>query len=94
MFVTFVKDTALHRKSISIFGEQVGDRLRTLQRRIPAIELEEPSDKNGGMEKLGLILHLASGSDVEICGEGFNGRTVKVRQNGRYYFIFSEDLAG
>ncbi len=72
--------------------DQVANRLCTLGRRVPAIVLERSGDGKNGREKLGLILHLAAGSDVEICGDGFNSRTVKVCQNGLYYFIFAEDL--
>ncbi len=76
---------------ISIPTEKVVSRLCTLARRIPAILLErsEQSDRNG---KLGLILQLPADSDVEVCGDGFNSRTVKVCHNGLYYFVFSEDL--
>jgi hypothetical protein len=43
---------------------------------------------------LGLIVHLPAGSNVQVCGEGFNHRTLKVRQGDAFYFVFQEDLAG
>jgi|tagenome__1003787_1003787.scaffolds.fasta_scaffold20986489_7 hypothetical protein len=81
----------MREEALSISTDQVANRLCTLSRRIPAIALEKSGGPDG-RGKLGLILHLAAGSDVEICGEGFNSRTVKVRQNDMYYFIFAEDL--
>jgi hypothetical protein len=81
----------MREEVITIPTDQVADRVCTLARRIPAITLEKSGGPDG-RGKLGLILHLAAGSDVEICGDGFNSRTVRVRQNGMYYFIFSEDL--
>jgi hypothetical protein len=66
----------------------------TLSRKIPAIRLEGRTGLSGGKAKLGLILHLPAGSRVDICGDGFNPRTVKVRHHDSYYFVFQEDLAG
>ena len=77
---------------ISIPTERVVTRLCTLARRIPAILLEKSVNQSGGKGKLGLILHLPADSDVEVCGDGFNSRTVKVCHNGSYYFVFAEDL--
>lgn len=81
----------MREEAIAIPTNQLAARVCTLARRIPAIALEKSGGPDG-RGKLGLILHLAAGSDVEICGDGFNWRTVKVRQNGLYYFIFEEDL--
>ena len=75
---------------ISIPREKVVNRLCRLARRIPAILLEKA--EHDGRGKLGLILHLPADSDVEICGDGFNSRTVKVCHQGLYYFVFAEDL--
>jgi hypothetical protein len=49
-------------------------------------------DENGG-GKLGLLSQLGPGVTVEICGNGFDDRTVKVRTaNQQYYFVFFQDL--
>ena len=77
---------------ISIPTEKTVSRLCTLARRIPAISLENTTDQNGRNGKLGMILQLPAESDVEVCGDGFNSRTVKVCHNGLYYFVFAEDL--
>jgi hypothetical protein len=66
----------------------------TLARRIPAIRLQPPSGPSHRPAKLGLIVHLPAGSNVQVCGEGFNHRTLKVRQGDAFYFVFQEDLAG
>jgi hypothetical protein len=66
----------------------------TLARKIPAIRLEGRIGPSGGKVKLGPILQLPAGSRVEVCGDGFNPRTVKVRHHDSYYFVFQEDLAG
>jgi hypothetical protein len=45
-----------------------------------------------GEQRLGLLAQLASGTNAEICGPGFNERTVKVRANGQSYFVFVQDI--
>jgi hypothetical protein len=66
----------------------------TLSRKIPAIRLEIRTGSSGATAKLGSILQLPAGSWVEVCGDGFNPRTVKVRHHDSFYFVFQEDLAG
>jgi len=63
-----------------------------LSRNIPAIRLEGQTGQRFGKAKLGLIMHLPAGSRLELCGDGFNPRTVKVRHHDSYYFVFEEDL--
>jgi len=82
----------MREDAISIPTEKVVSRLCTLARRIPAILLEKTSEQSGQNGKLGLILQLPADADVEVCGDGFNSRTVKVCHNGLYYFVFAEDL--
>lgn len=45
-----------------------------------------------GQTRLGTIVQLPEGTQVEVCGEGFNERTVKVSYQGGFYFIFLEDV--
>jgi len=73
----------------------IPDRLRTQQayairHNIAAIELLG-SAQDGA--KLGAVMQLPSGTRLEICGRGFNDRTVKIRSNDHYYFVFWQDLA-
>jgi hypothetical protein len=61
----------------------------TLPRNISAIQaVSEPE----GSVRLGTLLQLPEGTQVRVCGDGFNERTVKVAWEGAYYFIFWEDL--
>ena len=73
---------------ISVYGSC------TLARKIPAIRLEGRTGPSGGKAKLGSIQYLPAGSRVQVCGDGFNPRTVKVRHHDSYYFVFQEDLPG
>jgi hypothetical protein len=62
----------------------------TLSRCISAIQLVRKQD---GGAKLGPLAQLGAGTIVELCGDGFNERTKKVRANGQsYFFVFREDL--
>jgi hypothetical protein len=60
-----------------------------LPRNISAIQALPEAD---GVMRLGTILQLPEGTQVRICGEGFNDRTVKVLWEGSYFFVFFEDL--
>lgn len=60
----------------------------TVQKDISALEII-PAE---GAARLGQLVPLKKGSHLEICGKGFNGRTVKARCDGRFFFIFLRDL--
>jgi hypothetical protein len=60
----------------------------TAPKEISAIELIR-SDSGA---RLGHIAAVPGGSQLEICGSGFNQRTVKVRWNDRFFFVFLQDL--
>ena len=55
-----------------------------LDRRLAAIEVVP--DKNG-QPTMGRFTHLAAGSVLELCGEGFSPGTVQVRSGGAAYFV-------
>ena len=61
----------------------------TLLKNIAAIELRPAED---GRPSLSAITQLPRDSELQICGPGFNPRTVKVRSSGHYYFVFLQDL--
>jgi hypothetical protein len=42
--------------------------------------------------RMGTLLQLPEGAHVEINGEGFDDRTVRVSWEGNCYYIFREDL--
>ncbi len=62
----------------------------TAPHNIAAIEVIGPGRE--GSARLGAVMQLPSSARVEICGRGFNDRTVKIRSNGHYYFVFWQDL--
>ena len=66
-----------------------GDKI-WLSKRISAIQLV-PAEE--GSARLGLLSQLGPGIIVEICGSGFDERTVKVRSSDQYYFVFLQDLS-
>jgi len=39
-----------------------------------------------------MITQLPEGAELELCGEGFNERTVRVRWAEGFYFVFLQDL--
>jgi hypothetical protein len=43
-------------------------------------------------ERFGPICRLPQAACLEVCGDGFNDRTVKVRYAHRSYFVFLQDL--
>ncbi len=61
----------------------------SLARNISAIELIAAES---GKPRLGPVLQLPNGSLLDVCGDGFNERTIKIRSNGKYYFVFRSDL--
>jgi hypothetical protein len=70
--------------------EGSGGKPVTLSRPISAIQLVRKED---GSVRLGVLAQLRPGTQVVLCGTGFNERTVKVRAEGDcYYFIFRQDL--
>lgn len=70
-------------------GRLKTDQPYAISHNISAIELIATGKEN---EKLGAVMQLPSGTCVEVCGRGFNDRTVKIRSNNRYYFVFWQDL--
>lgn len=45
-----------------------------------------------GESRLGPITQLPPSAQLQICGDGFNERTVKVRWQESFYFVFRQDL--
>jgi hypothetical protein len=61
-----------------------------LGKNIPAIQIIAAGE--GDRERLGLIIQLPEGAELDTCGSGFDAQTAKVRCNGAFYFVFLEDL--
>ena len=62
---------------------------RVARTRISAIELVTGQGNRG---RLGTITQLPQNARLEICGDGFNERTVKVRCKDSFYFVFRDDV--
>lgn len=60
-----------------------------LSKKIAALQLVPTG---GGGARLGPISHLLPGTRLEVCGEGFNDRTVKVQSKEHFYFVFWQDI--
>jgi hypothetical protein len=61
----------------------------TLSKEISAMELVR---RESGAARLGAIAALPKGSQVDVCGPGFNDRTFKVRYENRFFFVFLQDV--
>jgi hypothetical protein len=64
----------------------------TLSKKIAAIQLV-PTGDGDGKARLGTISQLSPGTRLNVCGDGFNEQTVKVRCEGAFYFVFWQDIA-
>jgi hypothetical protein len=64
----------------------------TLSKKIAAIQLV-PTGNGHGRARLGPVSQLLPGTCLQVCGEGFNEETVKVRSNDGFYFVFLQDMA-
>jgi hypothetical protein len=45
-----------------------------------------------GTKPTGVLKQIFLTPDLQVCGEGFNDKTVQVRLGGSLYFVFREDL--
>ena len=59
-----------------------------LSKEIPGMQLVPVA----GGARLGPILRIPKGATIEAFGEGFNERTLKIRYQGSFYFVFLSDL--
>ena len=78
----------LNKEALYIPSRTFSEGMATLSRRVAAIRLVETQN---GCGKLGPIQELPPGF-VELCGPGYNERTVKVRLKDDCYFVFRDDL--
>lgn len=79
----------MNAECISVPGVLSLPRARILPRIISGIQLIPTEDKPG---RLGLVTQLPQNAELELCGDGFDERTVKVRWLGTCYFVFRQDL--
>jgi hypothetical protein len=45
-----------------------------------------------GKARLGDLTQLEPGTLLQVCGDGYNGRTIKVSRNQEMFYVFREDL--
>lgn len=60
-----------------------------LRRNLSAVQIEVTE---GVSTAHGVVVSLLNGSKIEVCGPGFDARTIKVQCDGSLYYLFSEDL--
>jgi hypothetical protein len=60
-----------------------------LPRNVAAIQVL--ADEFGRL-RMGTILKLPEGAEVEDCGQGFDDRTRKICWQGGFYYIFTDDM--
>jgi hypothetical protein len=58
----------------------------TLPRKVAALYIGQNSRSSG------YLAELPQGAQVELCGSGYNERTLKIRLHGEYYIAFAQDL--
>ena len=59
------------------------------QRSISAIEIE---NHETGQVLVGALSEIPAGAQIELCGPGFNYRTVKAKYNESVYFVYMQDI--
>jgi hypothetical protein len=81
----------INRHAFSASGcDTPGPRVYSLSKNIAGIQVLPAAD--AGEPRLGMITQLPQGAELEVCGEGFNERTVRVRWAEGFYFVFLQDL--
>lgn len=78
----------VNKESLFIPASISGGKLLTLSRPVCAIQLVPKEDR----AKLGPLVSLSVGTEVRLCGAGYNDRTVKVCARDEFFFVFSDDL--
>jgi hypothetical protein len=72
-------------------GYATGGKICVLRKDIAAIQ----AISNGGSKAtLGVMLRLARGLHVELCGVGFSDQTVKIRINEDFFFVLRRNVLG
>lgn len=61
----------------------------TLKKDVSALEIVRRKNASG---PFGAPAQISKGSRLEICGTGFNERTLRVRFQDRLFFVFRQDL--
>jgi hypothetical protein len=62
---------------------------RAASRRCCAMQIIVHDD---GSVHMGLLTQIIPDDSIQVCGEGFNEKTVRVRLGREFYYMFREDL--
>jgi hypothetical protein len=81
----------LHTSASAPYSAQLSfdDRL-TLSKKICALSIKTDE---AGQEHFGELTQIGPGCEVQICGPGYNERTVKILADGKPMFVFEADLS-
>jgi hypothetical protein len=82
--------TPINRDQIFIPSPVSVTRTVQLSRLISAVHLEPAAES--GRARLGEIRSLPVGATLEICGDGYNEKTIKIRCDKEFFFVFQTDL--
>jgi hypothetical protein len=76
------------------YGEHMSGKKRSLPTQPQSATLcaMQANADSHGLCKMGLLTQITPNFPIEVCGEGFNEKTVRVRVKGQFYFVFREDL--
>ena len=80
----------MDEKALFIPDKAVSGLTVSLSKCISAIQLQQKENEIGA--KLGTFSQLGPGSTLVLCGKGFDERTVKVRVDDLFYFVFAQDV--
>jgi hypothetical protein len=61
----------------------------TLPKKVAAMQAFGTGDSTTGS---GMFAELPEGAQVDVFGDGFNSRTVKVKWQSQFYFVFLQDI--
>jgi hypothetical protein len=85
----------MNQEALFIPRDTTGAKTISLSKSISAVQLVPKEHEGAGIKLgLGLLSQLGPGVILEICGDGFDDRTVMVRSNGECYVVFSQDIEG
>jgi hypothetical protein len=80
----------MNRGGLPLRNAHTIGRSLTLSKTIAALSIQNEE----GNPRPGLISQLRARTILQICGPGFNDRTVEIEAQLRQYFVFWEDFQG
>jgi hypothetical protein len=77
------------RTNLVSFGANYSKTFYLLPKNTSAIQTFQDGE---GRLRMGTLIQLPEGAKVEMCGDGFDGRTARITWEGVSYFIFRDDI--